>query len=38
MAMDDKHLGGLLAFIIAAPIMVICCGGGGEGFGVGSGP
>ena len=29
MAMDDKHLGGLLAFIIAAPIMVICCGGGG---------
>jgi len=27
--MDDKHMGGLLAFIIAAPIMVICCGGGG---------
>lgn len=27
--MDDKHMGGLLAFVIAAPIMVICCGGGG---------
>ncbi|MDA7429126.1 hypothetical protein PGB28_11710 [Primorskyibacter aestuariivivens] len=27
--MNDKHMGGLLAFIIAAPIMVICCGGGG---------
>ena len=27
--MDDKHMGGLLAFIIAAPFMVICCGGGG---------
>jgi len=27
--MDDKYMGGLLAFVIAAPIMVICCGGGG---------
>ena len=27
--MNDNHMGGLLAFIIAAPIMVICCGGGG---------
>ena len=27
--MDDKHMGGLLAFVITAPIMVICCGGGG---------
>jgi hypothetical protein len=27
--MRDDHMGGLLAFVIAAPIMVICCGGGG---------
>lgn len=27
--MRDDHMGGLLAFAIAAPIMVICCGGGG---------
>lgn len=27
--MRDDYMGGLLAFIIAAPIMVICCGGGG---------
>ena len=27
--MSDKHMGGLLAFVIAAPIMLICCGGGG---------
>lgn len=28
-AMSDRHMGGLLAFVIAAPVMVICCGGGG---------
>lgn len=28
-AMRDDWMGGLLAFVIAAPIMVICCGGGG---------
>ena len=27
--MDDKHMGGLLAFVLAAPVVVICCGGGG---------
>ncbi len=27
--MSDRHMGGLLAFVIAAPIMLICCGGGG---------
>lgn len=27
--MSDSHMGGLLAFVIAAPVMVICCGGGG---------
>lgn len=27
--MRDDYMGGLLAFIIAAPVMVICCGGGG---------
>ncbi|WP_240611497.1 hypothetical protein [Roseovarius nitratireducens] len=30
--MDDKYMGGVLAFIIAAPIMVIRCGGGGVIF------
>lgn len=27
--MRDDWMGGLLAFVVAAPIMVICCGGGG---------
>lgn len=27
--MRDDWMGGLLAFVIAAPIMVVCCGGGG---------
>lgn len=27
--MDDKLMGGLLAFVLAAPVVVICCGGGG---------
>lgn len=27
--MRDDHMGGLLAFIMAAPIMVVCCAGGG---------
>lgn len=27
--MRDDWMGGLLAFVVAAPVMVICCGGGG---------
>jgi membrane protein implicated in regulation of membrane protease activity len=27
--MRDDHMGGLLAFLIAAPVVIICCAGGG---------
>ncbi|GAB4283715.1 MAG: hypothetical protein Kow0058_02630 [Roseovarius sp.] len=27
--MRDDWMGGLLAFAVAAPVMVVCCGGGG---------
>lgn len=27
--MRDTHLGGLLAFAIAAPVVFVCCGAGG---------
>lgn len=26
--MRDNLMGGLLAFVVAAPVMVMCCGGG----------
>lgn len=26
--MRDNLMGGLLAFVVAAPVMVVCCGGG----------
>lgn len=27
--MDDRYMGGLLTFILVAPVVVVCCSGGG---------